>query len=300
MRNEDSSGDPFATGGLDTRRDPTDYTSPTHDSRDDDSVDPPVSTTGGFGPIRTVVINDYSFPRTLGKNTGAMGLIDEGTEAINVAKRVTSILRAAGIITNYIEDNVSKVPGTHNKGIGTETLIYSGKNIDTATAITDAISNASGLQNRGVKIRTDLGLLKGTNKPCYLIEVCFVNDSVDVSMYKRDFEKICQAIAGQLAKAVGKMLKPSTSSTVEDKGRNLIRKAVADGTFTSPHTDVDNYSTEKILEYALIYIERKVKYKSKPVINVQITVMTGFFAFTYLITEVSLKVHHKKVSKIPL
>lgn len=37
MRNEDSSGDPFATGGLDTRRDPTDYTSPTHDSRDDDS-----------------------------------------------------------------------------------------------------------------------------------------------------------------------------------------------------------------------------------------------------------------------
>lgn len=50
MRNEDSSGDPFATGGLDTRRDPTDYTSPTHDSRDDDSVDPPVSTTGGFGP----------------------------------------------------------------------------------------------------------------------------------------------------------------------------------------------------------------------------------------------------------
>ncbi|ODV53460.1 N-acetylmuramoyl-L-alanine amidase [Lysinibacillus fusiformis] len=226
-------------------------------------------------------------PGHRGKNTGAMGLIDEGTEAINVAKRVTSILRAAGIITNYIVDNVSKsqaanikwliaqhnkssreidvsihfnsVPGTHNKGIGTETLIYSGKNIDTATAITDAISNASGLQNRGVKIRTDLGLLKGTNKPCYLIEVCFVNDSVDVAMYKRDFEKICQAIAGQLAKAVGKMLKTSTSSTVEDKGRNLIRKAVADDTFTSPHTDVDNYSTEKILEYALIYIERKVK-----------------------------------------
>ena len=47
-------------------------------------------------------------PGHRGKNTGAMGLIDEGTEAINVAKRVTSILRAAGIITNYIEDNVSK------------------------------------------------------------------------------------------------------------------------------------------------------------------------------------------------
>ncbi len=74
MRNEDSSGDPFATGGLDTRSDPTDYTSPTHDSRDDDSVDPPVSTTGGFGPIRTVVINDYSFPRTSRKEYWSYGI----------------------------------------------------------------------------------------------------------------------------------------------------------------------------------------------------------------------------------
>ncbi|MEK4629749.1 N-acetylmuramoyl-L-alanine amidase [Solibacillus sp. FSL R7-0682] len=180
-------------------------------------------------------------PGHYGPKTGAQGLIDEVTEAIKVTKRVTSILRAAGITTNYIEDNVSKsqsqnIPwliaqhnktnrqidvsihfnstaGTHSRGIGTETLIHNGKNIDTATAITDAISKVSGLKNRGVKIRPDLGLLKGTNKPCYLIEVCFVNDSVDVAIYLRDFEKICQAIAEQLAKAVGKTI----STKVEGK-----------------------------------------------------------------------------------
>ncbi|MER2058810.1 MAG: N-acetylmuramoyl-L-alanine amidase [Niallia sp.] len=185
-------------------------------------------------------------PGHFGPKTGAHGLIDEGTENIHVAKRVTEILRASGIITNYIEDNKSKSakenipwliaqhnktsreidvsihfnssPGTHSRGIGTETLVYSDKNKVVAQKITDSIANASGLKNRGVKVRTDLGLLKGTNKACYLIEVCFVNDTVDVALYCRDFDKICQTIANELAKAVGKSLKPSTtSSTVEDK-----------------------------------------------------------------------------------
>lgn len=181
-----------------------------------------------------------------GPGTGAIGIIDEVTEAIKVTEEVTKILRSAGVQTNYIVDNVSKsqsknIPwliaqhnktdrqidvsihfnasvGTHSKGIGTETLVYSDKNSAVAKSITDAISKASGLKNRGVKIRKDIGILKGTNKPCYLIEVCFVNDSVDVALYKKNFAAICQAIAEQLAKAVGKTLSPSTiTSNVKDK-----------------------------------------------------------------------------------
>lgn len=230
-------------------------------------------------------------PGHYGPKTGAHGLIDEVTEAIKVTKRVTAILRAANITTNYIEDNVSKsakqnIPwliaqhnkssrlidvsihfnssaGTNLRGIGVETLIHNGKNIDTATAITNAIANVSGLKNRGVKIRTDLGLLKGTNKPCYLIEVCFVNDSVDVALYKRDFEKICQAIASELAKAVGKSLKPSTTSSVEDKERKraiaLIKKAVATKVFTAPHANVANYTDAQLFDYVVTYAERLIK-----------------------------------------
>lgn len=184
-------------------------------------------------------------PGHYGPRTGASGLIDEVTEAIKVSKEVARILRASGITTNYIEDNVSKsqsknIPwliaqhnktdreidvsihfnssvGTHSRGIGTETLVYSDKNKAVAQRITDAIANASGLKNRGVKIRTDLGLLKGTNKPCYLIEVCFVNDTVDVALYRRDFDKICRAIASELAKAVGKVVKPTNTNQSSNK-----------------------------------------------------------------------------------
>lgn len=56
-----------------------------------------------------------------------------------------------------------------------------------------------------------------------------------------------------------RLSKPSTSSTIDDKARDLVRKAVADGTFNSPHENVNKYSTEKLLEYTLIYIDRKVK-----------------------------------------
>lgn len=233
-------------------------------------------------------------PGHYGTRTGAHGLIDEGTENIRVAKRVTEVLRASGINTNYIEDNKSKSakenipwliaqhnktsreidvsihfnasPGTHSRGIGTETLVYSDKNKAVAQKITNAIANTSGLKNRGVKVRPDLGLLKGTNKPCYLIEVCFVNDSIDVSIYRRDFEKICRGIANELAKAVGKSLSTSTTLSENDKAsvniinaRNNIRKAVVSGVFTSAHADVGNYSTDELLKYLNVYIDRLTK-----------------------------------------
>lgn len=181
-----------------------------------------------------------------GPGTGANGLIDEVKEAIKVTKEVVRILRARNIQANYIEDNVNKsqsknIPwliaqhnktsriidvsihfnasgGTHDRALGTETLVYSDKNKVVAQKITAAIAKASGLKNRGVKVRTDLGLLKGTNKPCYLIEVCFVNSRTDVELYRKHFDAICQAIASELAIAAGKTIQPSTtSSNMDDK-----------------------------------------------------------------------------------
>ena len=65
-----------------------------------------------------------------------------------------------------------------------------------------AISGASGLLLRhmsrdvpGTVPRTDLGFLNNTSAPAILLEVCFVNSSVDVELYRQGFEEICQAIA---------------------------------------------------------------------------------------------------------
>ena len=233
-------------------------------------------------------------PGHFGPKTGASGFIDEVTEAIKVSKRVTEILKGAGIHVNYIEDKYSKnkkdninwlvsqhnrsdrkldvsvhfnsSSGSTDKGIGTETLVYGESNKKLAKNVTDAISNASGLINRGVKIRTDLGFLRGTNKPSILIEICFVNSSVDVALYKRDFEKICLGIATELAAHLGKTLKtakPSATSSstvdtdIETRAKKLIKKAVDKKVFNAAaHKNSDKYTKDQLLRYLTILGER--------------------------------------------
>ncbi|MFJ7951516.1 N-acetylmuramoyl-L-alanine amidase [Lysinibacillus sp. NPDC096418] len=179
------------------------------------------------------------------KNTGsgANGILNEVTEARKVAKRVYEILRSWKVPTTYFEDNTStnqtqninalvnehnkdkdglivsihfNAGGDGSKAIGTEVLYYDQKAL--ATRISKAISDATGggLLNRGAKQRTDLGVLARTYEPAILIEVCFVNSTVDAAIYRHDFEKICQAIAKELAAYLGKSA-PSTSSPVEEK-----------------------------------------------------------------------------------
>lgn len=168
--------------------------------------------------------------------TGACDIIDEVTEARKVVNRVVEILRANKITTNLVVDNTSKnqsqnlkyLVNEHNatsrqldvsvhfnaatrtdKGQGVEVLYVSIK--DFAAKVSKAISQVSGLINRGAKLRKDLAFLNGTNKPAILIEVCFVSSTVDVAVYRRDFEKICYAIAKCLAEFVGKSLKEGES-----------------------------------------------------------------------------------------
>lgn len=235
--------------------------------------------------------------------TGASDLIDEVTEARKVAKRVTEILRKSAIQTNYIEDNTSKnknenlnwlvaqhnkssrqldvsvhfnaSSGRSNKGIGVEVLYYDAKEL--AANVSKAISEATGLINRGAKERKELWFLNATHKPAILLEICFVNSTVDVALYRRDFEKICQAIAKVLAKYVGKPIKDS--STVKEvtnevsqeflnvTGRNeckqLIARGVEEKLFTSKHEDVDNYTDTELISYAMAYVNRKLKQTSK-------------------------------------
>jgi N-acetylmuramoyl-L-alanine amidase len=78
-------------------------------------------------------------------------------------------------------------------GRGTEVLFVSQE--DLAQRVVDAISNASGLINRGPKKRTDLYFLNNTNEPAILIETCFVDSKCDADLYRKYFDAICRAIA---------------------------------------------------------------------------------------------------------
>lgn len=248
------------------------------------------------------------------KNTGsgANGILNEVTEARKVAKRVYDILRSWKVPTTYFEDNTStnqtqninslikehnkdrdglivsihfnSSGGTQNRAIGTEVLYYDQKDI--ASKIANSISNATdrGLLNRGAKQRKDLGVLARTYEPAILIEVCFVNSTVDTAIYRRDFEKICQAIAKELAAYLGKIM-PSAPSSVENQkedvkvsqslnetGRKEIRALLKkarnktykvdgkDVPIIDPkiHTDskIDSYTDEQLLSYQAAVINR--------------------------------------------
>jgi len=233
------------------------------------------------------------------KGSGANGIINEVTEARKVAKRVYEILISNKVPATYFEDNSSTnqkdninylvgqhnndrdglivsihfnaSAGTSNKGIGTETLYYSEKEL--AEKVAKAISDVSGLKNRGAKQRTDLGVLAKTYEPAILIEVCFVNDSVDTALYRLDFEKICQAIAKELAAYLGKTIgEVKGASTIKEESeaaqdllnetgryvaRELIKKGVKEGLFTSKHENVEKYEDKELISYSFAYINRK-------------------------------------------
>lgn len=153
---------------------------------------------------------------------GASGFINEVEEARKVVDKVTDLLQNSGVTVHKFHDNTSRnqrdninrIVRFHNSKnrsldvsvhfnafkktdgpMGVEVLYYSENGRIVAEKVATAISKASGLKNRGAKRRTNLGFLKGTNKPAILIEVCFVDSKADVNIYRNKFDAICKVIA---------------------------------------------------------------------------------------------------------
>jgi N-acetylmuramoyl-L-alanine amidase len=154
------------------------------------------------------------------KIRGASGIIDEVDEARKVVPAVAGNLRKLGYEVIEFHDDVStsqnenlhRIVDFHNAqsrdldvsvhfnayvptavGRGTEVLYLTQE--DLAQRVVDAISNSSGLINRGPKKRTDLYFLNNTDQPAILIETCFVDSQCDVDLYHKYFDSICHAIA---------------------------------------------------------------------------------------------------------
>ena len=158
---------------------------------------------------------------------GAVGLIKESTEARVVKDNVIQYLKKAGhtvydctcnngtsqndVLKKIVAKcNAHKVDldvsihfnsGANDKkgngnSTGTEVLVYSktSKANDKAVRICNKLSGI-GFKNRGVKERNDLYFLKHTKAPALLIEVCFVDDIDDVSLYKKNVDNIAKTIS---------------------------------------------------------------------------------------------------------
>ena len=149
---------------------------------------------------------------------GASDIINEVTEARKVVDRIYQLCKHMGIEVYKYHDtsssssqNLSNIANWHNQfkdgidvsihfnayqhtsnSMGTEVCYYSQSQL--ASKVSSAISKASGLKDRGAKERKGLYVLKNTNKPMILIEVCFCDSSYDVQKYQENFDNICLAI----------------------------------------------------------------------------------------------------------
>lgn len=183
--------------------------------------------------------------------SGANSILVEVTEARRVVNRTSELLKQALTVYTFHDDtsktqkdNINTIVKFHDsksrsgdysvhfnasaytqKGMGVEVLYYSDKNKPHAEALSKAISDASGLKNRGAKKRTDLGFLKGVDQPAWLIEICFVDSVEDARIYKEKFEKICEAIANSIAQYNGKTLKREETKVAEQQLTAVQEKA---------------------------------------------------------------------------
>lgn len=158
---------------------------------------------------------------------GAVGIIKESTEARHVKDKVIQYLRKEGhtvydctcnngtsqndvlqkIVNKCNSNEVELDASIHfnsgandNKGngksTGVEVLVYSNtsKAYNEAKRVCSKLSEL-GFKNRGVKVNDELYVLRKTNAPALLIEVCFVDDADDVKIYKNNVDKIAKSIA---------------------------------------------------------------------------------------------------------
>lgn len=178
-----------------------------------------------------------------GTGCGAVGLIKESTEARKVKDSLIAMLKGNGdtvydctcntnvsassclskivamcnahTVDYDISIHLNSGAGDSNGNgstTGTEVLIYASTSASAAMAqkICDQICADMGYKNRGVKIRSDLYVLKNTSAPAILVECCFVDDKDDVNNW--DADKCATAIYKALGGAV------ETNDPINDEG----------------------------------------------------------------------------------
>ena len=171
------------------------------------------------------------------KVTGAKGILDELTEDRKVKEAVVKYLKqlnhdvldvtppnststssadlAYGVdkanswgAELFVSIHFNKAYDSYNGAIGSEVCVYS--NFDIAKRVVDGLGSL-GFKNRGQKARTGLYELKNTKMKSMIIEVCFVEATEDVSLYKRlGHDTIGKTIAESIA---NKKVTVNTSST---------------------------------------------------------------------------------------
>ena len=97
----------------------------------------------------------------------------------------------------FVSIHFNNAYNTYNGSLGTEVCVYSP--FDTAQRVVNSLASL-GFKNRGQKIRTGLYELRNSAMKSIIIEVCFVEATVDVNLYnKLGYDLIGKTIAESIA-----------------------------------------------------------------------------------------------------
>lgn len=96
----------------------------------------------------------------------------------------------------FVSIHFNNAYSTYNGALGTEVCVYS--EYDIAGRVVNKMASL-GFRNRGQKVRTGLYELKHTSMKSMIVEVCFVEATEDVALYKKvGYDYIGKAIAEAL------------------------------------------------------------------------------------------------------
>ena len=217
---------------------------------------------------------------------GAIGLIKESTENRNVKNEVIRLLKEEGhtvydctvengtSVSDIVNKQVSKMnfysdidlhisihfnagandKNGNGKSTGVEVLVYntSGTKYDTAKRICSKIEGL-GYKNRGVKIRTNLGVLSKTKAQALLVECCFVDDKDDIDLY--NYKRIAKAIVEGV---LNKTISVSVPDPIPVPNEEVYYRAIS-GSFNNKEYALDRKSKLEKSGFDGVFLDAFVK-----------------------------------------
>lgn len=165
--------------------------------------------------------------------------VDNGTSSSDVLKKIVSKCNSNTVdldVSIHFNSGVND-PNGNNKTTGVEVLVYknSGLAYEAAKRICKEIEKL-GFKSRGVKVRTDLYILKHTKAPALLVECCFVDDKDDADLYQR--KSMAKAIAQGI---LNKKISSSVPSPTPVKDEDIYYRAIS-GSFSNKNNALDRKS----------------------------------------------------------
>lgn len=203
--------------------------------------------------------------------SGATGILDESTETRAVGYALMDSLRGYGYevvdctddMAETVSENLREICAIANSqpldmfisihfnsggGEGCEAYTYGGRDIANAGRILRQISSL-GFKNRGIKDGSNLYVVRNTQAPAVLVEVCFVDTQTDAELYKRLGAK-------RLADAISKGIRDREEGISMTQYEEL--KADIDELRTEVTPVIYNYIDDNLPEFARETVQKLV------------------------------------------